>query len=78
METENMIENSKKKLIEKKIDMIACNNLKQKEAGFGVDTNIITIITKENINELPLLSKNEAANKLLDEIMKIKKSNLNH
>ena len=78
METENMIENSKKKLIEKNIDMIACNNLKQKGAGFGVDTNIITIITKDNINELPLLSKNEAANKLLDEIMKIKKNNLNH
>ena len=78
METENMIENSKKKLIEKNVDMIACNNLKQKGAGFGVDTNIITIITKDNINELPLLSKNEAANKLLDEIMKIKKSNLNH
>ena len=78
METENMIENSKKKLIEKNVDMIACNNLKQKGAGFGVDTNIITIITKDNINELPLLSKNEAANKLLDEIMKIKKNNLNH
>ncbi len=68
METENMIENSKKKLVKKNVDMIAANNLKQAGAGFGTDTNIITLITSEDVEELPILSKEEAADKILDKI----------
>ena len=66
METENMVENSRAKLIKKNVDMICANNLKQDGAGFGVDTNIITIITKSGIQELPLLSKEDAANAILN------------
>lgn len=68
METKNMLENSRKKLDKKKIDMIAANNLKEKGAGFATDTNLLTLITQENVKELPLISKEEAANLLLDEI----------
>lgn len=70
METDNMIENSKAKLSKKKLDMIVANNLRQKGAGFAGDTNIVTIITKDSIQELGLLSKEEVANKILDEICK--------
>ena len=73
METENMLENSRAKLEKKKLDMICANNLKQAGAGFGVDTNIITLITKEHTVELPLLSKEEAANAILDETIKLSK-----
>ena len=66
METENLLDNSKKKLVSKNIDMICANSLTQKGAGFGGDTNIITIITAEKTEELPLLSKEEAANAILD------------
>lgn len=68
METKNMLENSRKKLDKKKIDMIAANNLKEKGAGFATDTNLLTLITEENVKELPLISKEEAANLLLNEI----------
>ena len=71
METENMLENSRAKLKKKNVDMICANNLKQSGAGFGVDTNIITLITKADITELPLLSKEEAANAILDRAMKL-------
>lgn len=70
METENMIENSKAKLQKKKIDMIAANNLKVEGAGFGTDTNVMTLITKDDIQELPLLTKEETATYILDEIIK--------
>jgi len=66
METENMIENSRGKLVKKNVDMICANNLKVAGAGFGVDTNIITLITKNDMVELPLLSKEAAANAILD------------
>ena len=69
METENLIENSRKKLEKKHLDMIAANSLKTEGAGFGVDTNVLTLITADGMMELPLLSKDEAANRLLDEIM---------
>ena len=71
METENMVENSRQKLTKKNVDMICANNLKQAGAGFGVDTNIITIITRDQMLELPLLSKEAAANAILDEAMKL-------
>ena len=70
METENMIENSKAKLIKKGLDMIAANNVKVEGAGFGTDTNILTLITKDDQKELPIMSKDEAADALLDAILK--------
>ena len=69
METKDMVENSKKKLEKKHIDLIAANNLKQEGAGFGVDTNLLTLIAADGAKELPLMSKEEAAHALLDEIM---------
>ena len=71
METENMLENSQAKLQKKNVDMICANNLKQAGAGFGVDTNVITVITQKEIQELPLLSKEAAANAILDIAIKI-------
>jgi phosphopantothenoylcysteine decarboxylase/phosphopantothenate--cysteine ligase len=68
METENMIENSKEKLERKNLDMVIANNLKQEGAGFGTDTNIITIITKDTVEELPIMSKSEAAAEILNRI----------
>lgn len=70
METQNMLENSKEKLKKKNVDMIAANNLKQEGAGFGTDTNIMTLITEEDIIELPIMTKEEVADKILDEINK--------
>ena len=70
METENMLENSRKKLTKKKLDMIVANNLKTQGAGFGVETNVVTLITKDAVTELPLMGKDEVAGKLLDEIMR--------
>ena len=70
METENMLENSRKKLENKNLDMVVANNLKVDGAGFGVDTNVITIITKDNAAELPLMSKEEAAAVILDSIVR--------
>ena len=72
METENMIENSKKKLEKKNLDMIVANNLKVQGAGFGTDTNIVTLITKDTIAELPIMGKEEVASYLLDKIMEMK------
>ena len=69
METRDMVANSKKKLEKKHIDLIAANNLKQEGAGFGVDTNLLTLIAADGAKELPLMSKEEAAHALLDEIM---------
>lgn len=71
METRDMLENSRAKLQKKRIDMICANNLKVPGAGFGVDTNVITMITKEDITELPLLSKDEAANTILDKAISL-------
>ena len=73
METENMLENSRKKLKKKNLDMIAANNLKDQGAGFGTDTNVITLITQENERQLALMSKEDAANELLNELIIIKK-----
>ena len=66
METRDMIENSRAKLQKKNVNMICANNLKQEGAGFGVDTNIITLITKEEIQELPLQSKQSVAHAILN------------
>lgn len=69
METEKLEENSRAKLIKKNVDMIAANNLKVEGAGFGVDTNVITLITRDDTIELPIMSKVEAADEILNKIM---------
>ena len=69
METRDMIENSRKKLARKHLDMIASNNLKVAGAGFGGDTNVVTILTADGIQELPLMGKDQVAAKLLDAIL---------
>ena len=71
METQNMIENSQAKLIKKKVDMICANNLKVDGAGFGVDTNILTLITADGAEELPLMSKEDAAGQILDRAVRM-------
>lgn len=70
METENLIENSSKKLKSKNADMICANSIKVEGAGFGGNTNVITIITKDGAEELPKMSKFECANAILDRIIK--------
>lgn len=68
METENMLENSRKKLEKKNLDMIVCNNLKEQGAGFQTDTNKVTIIDRQKTEELGLMSKAEVADRILDRI----------
>lgn len=70
METENMEENSKNKLAKKNADMIVANNVKVEGAGFGTDTNVVTIFTKDNEIRLDKLSKLEVAEKIFDEIVR--------
>lgn len=69
METEHMVENSTAKLDKKNVDMIVANNLKVRGAGFGTDTNIVTLITKAGAKELPIMSKSEVADAIMDEIL---------
>ena len=71
METKDLLENATKKLTSKNVDMIAANNLKVAGAGFGTDTNVITLIRKDGTKELPILSKEEAAKVILDEMMEL-------
>ncbi|MCJ7854953.1 bifunctional phosphopantothenoylcysteine decarboxylase/phosphopantothenate--cysteine ligase CoaBC [Lachnospiraceae bacterium NSJ-143] len=70
METQNMIENSRAKIYKKNIDMIVANNLKQSGAGFGTDTNIVTVITKDEMIQLDKMSKESVSNELLSIILK--------
>lgn len=72
METENLIENSRGKLAKKNANMIAANNLKVEGAGFGIDTNVVTLITKDEVKELPLMSKAAVADEILSEILRNK------
>ena len=66
METENLIENSRAKLLKKHADLICANSIAGGQTGFAVDTNKVTLITNETVNELPLCSKEETADKILD------------
>ena len=68
METDNVLENSAKKLTSKNCDMICANSLRTEGAGFGTDTNVITLITKDGADELPIMSKDEAAHRILDKL----------
>lgn len=72
METENMLENSRQKLDKKHVDMIVANSLRQEGAGFGTDTNIVTLITHGDVAELPLLGKEETAKRILDKIVELR------
>lgn len=69
METENMLENSRAKLAKKNVDMIVANNLKVSGAGFGTDTNVVTLITKDNCKKLELMSKADVAEAIVTEIL---------
>lgn len=69
METENLIENSKRKLQEKNVDLIVANNLKVEGAGFGGDTNVVTLIMKDRIEELACMTKEQVAQAILDVIV---------
>ena len=68
METENLIENSREKLIKKHTDLICANSIATNKTGFAVDTNQVTLITQAGVVELPLCSKEETANLILDHI----------
>jgi phosphopantothenoylcysteine decarboxylase/phosphopantothenate--cysteine ligase len=70
METENLLQNSAAKLEKKHLDLIAANNLKVAGAGFGVDTNVVTLIAPDGVRELPLMSKAAVADAILDEIVR--------
>ena len=72
METENMLENSRAKLAKKHVDMIVANNLKVAGAGFGTDTNVVTLITQNDCRELPIMSKAEVADALVTAIIRQK------
>ena len=73
METQNMLENSRKKLKKKKLDMIVANNLKVKGAGFGTDTNVVTLITDDRELQLEIMSKEEVADAILDQLLVMSK-----
>ena len=72
METENLIENSTAKLKKKGLDMICANSLRTEGAGFGTDTNIITLITEDGTEELEKMTKLEAAHRIFDKLMKMR------
>lgn len=74
METENVLENSRRKLRKKHLDLIAANSLRIEGAGFGTDTNVLTLISAHGERELPKMSKQEAAHTLLTEIMQMRQS----
>lgn len=74
METENLLENSKKKLMEKGLDLIVANNLNDHGAGFGVDTNVVTLISREDAEQLPILTKEEVAHRILDHLLEQRKT----
>lgn len=69
METENMLENSRKKLAKKNADMIVANNLRTAGAGFGTDTNVVTMITAKDCKELEIMSKDDVSSAIIDEIL---------
>ena len=70
METVNMEENAKRKLVKKNLDLIAANNVKVAGAGFGTDTNVVTLITKDGSRQLELMSKEAVAMEILDTLMR--------
>ena len=71
METDNVLENSRRKLESKNCDLICANSIRTEGAGFGVDTNILTLITASDTEELPIMSKDEAAHRVLDKLLSL-------
>jgi phosphopantothenoylcysteine decarboxylase/phosphopantothenate--cysteine ligase len=69
METKDMLKNSKDKLEKKKMDLIVANNVKEEGAGFATDTNVVTLITKDEVKPLPIMTKEDVADSLLTEIL---------
>ena len=76
METENMLENSRAKLTKKNVDMIVANNVKVEGAGFGTETNVVTLITKSGAEELPIMSKDEVAVRIYDKLLELREKKL--
>ena len=74
METRDLIENSRRKLENKHVDLIAANNVRDEGAGFGTETNRITLITEDSETHMPLMSKWDAANCLLDRMLEMRKA----
>lgn len=72
METEHMVEHAKEKLTGKHVDMIAANNVKVAGAGFGTDTNVVTLITEDGVEELAKMSKEEVASRIVDALLRIR------
>ena len=72
METKDLLENSRAKLMKKNLDVIVANNLKVEGAGFGTDTNVVTFITKDEVKELPLMDKAEVADCILDYLLDLR------
>ena len=70
METRDVLENSRAKLERKNLDMVVANSLKQEGAGFGTDTNVVTLITRDGVQELPIMSKDEVAHRILNQIFR--------
>lgn len=66
-----MLENSRAKLVKKNLDMVAANNLKVAGAGFGTDTNVMTLITEDEVIELEMMSKEEVSHQILNQILKM-------
>ena len=74
METEHMVEHAKEKLTKKHVDMIAANNVKVAGAGFGTDTNVVTLITEDGAEELAKMSKEEVASRILDALLRLRRN----
>ena len=72
-ETDDMLENAKGKLVKKNADMVVANDVSRKDAGFGVDTNAVTLITAQDVRALPLQSKRAAADGILDGVARLMK-----
>ena len=74
METEHMVEHAKEKLTGKHVDMIAANNVKVAGAGFGTDTNVVTLITEDGVEELAKMSKEEVASRIVDALLRLREN----
>ena len=74
METEHMVEHAKEKLTRKHVDMIAANNVKVAGAGFGTDTNVVTLITEDGVEELAKMSKEEVASRIVDALLRLREN----
>jgi phosphopantothenoylcysteine decarboxylase/phosphopantothenate--cysteine ligase len=72
METQQMVEHAREKLVKKNLDLIAANNVKVSGAGFGTDTNVVTLITEQETRELELMSKEEVAVQITDELLRLR------